>query len=79
MKIRKVGWFLKVELKIKEIGGRNSVSSRIFKFGHLANARSFSDRARKPMLVILGDDELFWVVSLALGDELVKAGYEIVK
>lgn len=28
------------------------------------------------MVIVLGDDQLFWVVSLALGEELVKWGYE---
>ena len=49
----------------------------VSKFNHLAIARSFADRARKPMVIILGDDQLFWVVSLALGEELVKSGYEL--
>ena len=29
------------------------------------------------MVIVLGDDQLFWVVSLALGEELVKSGYEL--
>lgn len=49
----------------------------VSKFNHLANARSFSDRPKKPMAILLGDDQLFWVVSLALGEELVKSGYEL--
>jgi hypothetical protein len=66
-----------MDLKMKEIGDRNSVASGIFKFGYLANARSFAERGRKPMLVLLGDDQLFWVVSLASGEQLVKSGYEL--
>jgi hypothetical protein len=66
-----------MDLNIKGIGGRNCVASGIFKFRYLANARSFADGARKPMLVILGDDQLFWVVSLGLVEQLVKSGYEL--
>jgi hypothetical protein len=72
MKMRKVGWFLRMELNIKEIGDRNSVAYGIFKLWHLVNARNFADGARKPILVILGDDEFFWVVSLALREGLSK-------
>ena len=70
---------VRMELKIKGIGKRNSGAYGIFKFNHLANARSFADRARKPMVIVLGDDQLFWVVPLALGEELVKSGYELAK
>jgi hypothetical protein len=35
--------------------------------------------ARKPMVIVLGDDQLFWVVSVALREELVKSGYELAK
>jgi hypothetical protein len=66
-----------MELKIKGIGERNSEANGIFKFGNFANARSFADRARKPMVIVLRDDQLFWVVSFALGEELVRSGYEL--
>jgi hypothetical protein len=49
----------------------------VFKFNHLANARNFAERAKKPMVIILGDDQLFWVVSPALGEELLRSGYEL--
>jgi hypothetical protein len=62
---------------MKDMGIKISPSHGIFKFGKLANARSFADRARKPVVIVLGDDQLFWVVSLALGEELVKSGYEL--
>jgi hypothetical protein len=29
------------------------------------------------MVIHLGDDQLFWVVSLAKGEELVKSGFEL--
>jgi len=47
-----------MELKIKGIGERNSGAYGVFKFGNLANARSFAFRARKPMVIVLGDDQL---------------------
>lgn len=64
---------------MRETAIKISPSHGIFKSGKLANARSFADRARKPMVIVLGDDQLFWVVSLALGEELVKSGYELAK
>jgi hypothetical protein len=64
---------------MEDIGIKISPSHGIFKFGNFANARSFADRARKPMAIILGDDQLFWVVPLALGEELLKSGYELAK
>jgi hypothetical protein len=62
---------------MEDVGIKISPSHGIFKFGKLANARSFADRARKPMVIILGDDQVFWVVSFSLGEELVKSGYEL--
>jgi hypothetical protein len=46
------------------------------KFNSLALATSFADRCHKPQMVILGDDEMFWVCSLAKGEKLIRAGYE---
>ena len=40
-------------------------------------AESFSNRTVKPSAVILGDDEMFWVVTLATMERLLNAGYEI--
>lgn len=54
MKKRKVGWFLRMEIKIKGIGERNSGAYGIFKFAILANARSFVNRVRKPMVINFG-------------------------
>jgi hypothetical protein len=48
-----------------------------FRFSNFADARDFADRARKSMVILLGDDERYWVVSLALGEELLKSGYEL--
>ena len=52
-------------------------SNGIFRFSNLTNAKGFTDRATKPMVILLGDDGKYWVVSLGLGEELVKSGYEL--
>jgi len=49
----------------------------MFKFNSLKSAQSFADKAIKPQAIILGDDNLFWVVSLREGQKLVKQGYEV--
>ncbi len=49
----------------------------VFKFNDLINARTFAGRAAKSMVILLGDDGRYWVVSLGLGEELVKSGYEV--
>jgi len=52
-------------------------SHGVFRFSNFADARNFVDRAVKSMVIVLGDDERYWVVSLGLGEELVKSGYEL--
>lgn len=47
-----------------------------FKFNTLAMAESFTVRAKKIMLIMLGDDELFWVVTPSRAAQLEKLGYE---
>ena len=49
----------------------------MFKFKSSKNAFSFSKRTKKASAVILGDDGLFWVVSLREMTKLLKAGYEL--
>lgn len=39
-------------------------------------AWSFCDRCIKAHMVILGDASLFWVVTMAEAERLMKAGYE---
>lgn len=46
------------------------------KFSTYALADSFRNRCIKMMLIILGDDGLFWVVPLAEGERLTQSGYE---
>ena len=62
---------------MKEIATKISRPYGVFKFNHLAIARSFADKSKKPMAILMGDDQLFWVASLALGEELLKSGYEL--
>jgi hypothetical protein len=49
----------------------------MFKFNTLAKAQSFQNRAIKAMVIILGDDDLFWVVTLAEGSRLERGGYQV--
>jgi hypothetical protein len=46
------------------------------KFTNLANAKSFAKACVKPHLVMLGDDNKFWVVTPADSQRLFKVGYE---
>ena len=48
-----------------------------FRFSNFTNAKDFANRATKSMAILLGDDGKYWVVSLGLGEELVKSGYEL--
>lgn len=49
----------------------------VFKFNNLLNAKDLAGRAKKSIVILLGDDGRYWVVSLSLGEELVKSGYEL--
>ena len=49
---------------------------RPFRFKVLANARSFADHTVKARDIVMGDDEYFWVVTLAEAERLVRWGYE---
>ena len=49
----------------------------IYKFSELSNAISFTERCIKIMMIILGDDEKFWVVTPAHSTRLMKQGYEL--
>jgi hypothetical protein len=54
-------------------------SSRISRFTFWGTARNYSARTTKPSVIVLGDDGKFWVVTMALGAQLERAGYTIVK
>jgi len=46
------------------------------KFNSLALANNFANNAIKSMAVMMGDDNRFWVVTMADASRLEKAGYE---
>lgn len=55
----------------------NRIKKSASRFGSLANAEDFRNRAVKTMMIVLGDDSLFWVVSFRDAAELEGAGYEV--
>jgi hypothetical protein len=48
-----------------------------YKFHSRTRAYSFCDHCVVPMWVILGDNDLFWVVTPADAYRLLRAGYEL--
>lgn len=50
----------------------------MYKFTNLQTAINFSNRCDKPMGIILGDDERYWVVTLAQMERLIADGYEAI-
>lgn len=50
--------------------------STVLPFNSLAIAKSFVNRASKMMMIVLGDDDRYWVVTPADGERLIRAGYE---
>ncbi len=50
----------------------------VFQFSDLGLARSFSARTEKASAIVMGDNEKFWVVTLAMAQWLEKRGYEVV-
>jgi hypothetical protein len=49
------------------------------KFLNFGLAKAFSSMTTKMSVIILGDDERFWVVNLAKMEKLLRAGYELAK
>jgi hypothetical protein len=49
----------------------------IYRFRRYELAASCVDHAVKPMMILLGDDERYWVVTLANAERLLRAGYEV--
>ncbi|MDO8615026.1 MAG: hypothetical protein Q7T33_04750 [Dehalococcoidia bacterium] len=49
-----------------------------FKFRELGSALSFQGRCLRLMRLVLGDDEMFWVVTPADAARLERLGYELV-
>lgn len=54
----------------------NLCKSSVLPFNSLANAKFFANRASKMMMIVLGDDDRYWVVTPADGERLVRAGFE---
>lgn len=52
------------------------MNRKIWKFYEIENAISFQNHAIKPMWIMLGDDNRYWVVIPALAAALEKAGYQ---
>jgi hypothetical protein len=50
---------------------------QIGRYDNLANAIGAQDKREKASAVMLGDDEQFWVVTLATMEKLIKLGYEV--
>ena len=48
------------------------------KFNSQTLAENFSNRTHKMSAIMLGDDNRFWVVTLAVMQKLLKQGYEII-
>jgi hypothetical protein len=49
----------------------------IDKFNNLDRAESWANHATKMQMIILGDDNKYWVVCMRDGERLLKAGYEV--
>ena len=49
----------------------------VAKFNTLGYAKEYAWRAAKSMVVMMGDDDLLWVVTLGMMERLLKEGYEI--
>ena len=48
----------------------------MYKFHELETAKRFAYRCEKIMMIVLGDDGLYWVTTGKEASRLVKAGYE---
>jgi hypothetical protein len=55
-----------------------NAGGQMFKFSRQQIAQDFADRAAKAMMIILGDDQKFWVVTMAEGERLIRSGYETI-
>jgi hypothetical protein len=52
------------------------ITMTTFKFSTYATADSFRNRCVKIMMIVMGDDNMFWVVTPAHGEKLTRQGYE---
>lgn len=50
---------------------------KIWKFNKLSNAIGWKNHSVKMAMIILGDDNKFWVVTPAIAEQLINSGYEL--
>jgi hypothetical protein len=53
-----------------------TTENKVYKFTDRNTAISFANHATKIMMIVLGDDDKFWVCTPADAARLVKQGYE---
>lgn len=51
--------------------------SSIRRYNNLSTANYAANNRDRGSMILLGDDELFWLVSLGDGERLLRAGYEL--
>lgn len=56
----------------------NNAVNGAFRFSKLNRAESFRNRAVKAMMILLGENGSFLVVSMAKGEAMIKAGFEAI-
>jgi len=49
----------------------------VVKFTNLESAESFVAHSVKPKMIVLGDDNKYWVCSFKVASELEKQGFQI--
>jgi len=49
----------------------------MFKFNTWGAAASFKDHSTQACIIVLGDDDLFWMVTPSHASRLLKQGYEL--
>jgi hypothetical protein len=62
-------------MKTLNVNGRRITIQ--FQMRSLALARSFALGCDRPMFVVMGDDDCFWIVGGADAQRLERAGYEL--
>lgn len=50
----------------------------MYRFSEMQTAINFASRCEKMMMVIMGDDNMYWVVTMSKGEKLISQGYEAV-
>lgn len=50
----------------------------MYKFVKLSTAKNFVNHCEKSMMIIMGCDNMYWVVTMRAGENLIKAGYEAI-